>query len=115
MEPKNLALTIANAALEKHAQSLEIINVEGKVSYTDFIVICSGRSQRQVEAIIDGVESDLKKEKVHALGVEGRQNCQWVLMDFGDVIFHAFEDQKRGFYDLDGLWIDAARVPVPSP
>ena len=111
---KELALHIASAALEKHALSLEIINVEGKVSYADYVVICSGRSQRQVKAIIDGVEGDMKKDKIYPLGVEGRQNCQWVLMDYGDVIFHTFEDLKRGFYDLDGLWIDADRVPLPQ-
>lgn len=114
MEPKQLALAIAEAALDKHAEALEIINVTGKSSYADFIIICSGRSSRQVEAIIDGVQASLKKQKVHPLGVEGRQHCQWVLIDFGDVIFHAFEDDKRGFYDLDGLWIDAERIPVPT-
>lgn len=113
MEPKQLALEIAKAAMDKHADALEIINVIGKSSYADFIIICSGRSTRQVEAIIDGVQGELKKQKVHPLGIEGRQHCQWVLIDFGDVIFHAFEDDKRGFYDLDGLWIDAERVPPP--
>lgn len=115
VEPKQIALNIAKAALDKHAAGIEIINVTGKSSYADFIVICSGRSTRQVEAIIDGVQGELKKDKVYPLGVEGRTHCQWVLMDFGDVIFHAFEDDKRGFYDLEGLWIDAERVPVPAP
>jgi len=111
--PKDLALYIADAALDKHALALEIINVEGKVSYADFIVICSGRSARQVDAIIEGVESALKQKKIHPLGIEGRQAGQWVLLDCGDVIFHAFEDKKRGFYDLDGLWMDAERLPLP--
>jgi ribosome-associated protein len=114
VEPKDLALFIAKSALDKQALSVEIINVEGKVSYADFIVICSGRSTRQVQAIIDAVEADVKKEKVYPLGTEGRQNGEWVLMDYGDVIFHVFEDHKRGFYDLDGLWIDAERVPNPD-
>ncbi|MBN2340589.1 MAG: ribosome silencing factor [Deltaproteobacteria bacterium] len=113
MEPKQLALEIAKSALDKHAEALEIINVTGKSSYADFIIICSGRSTRQVEAIIDGVQGELKKQKVHPMGIEGRQYCQWVLLDYGDVIFHVFEDDKRGFYDLDGLWIDAERVPPP--
>jgi len=112
VEPKQLALEIAKAALDKHADALEIINVTGKSSYADFIVICSGRSTRQVEAIVDGVHSELKKKGVHPLGFEGRQYCQWVLVDFGDVVFHAFEDTKRGFYDLEGLWIDAERLPT---
>ena len=112
MEAKKLALVIADVALDKQAQSIEIINVTGKVDYTDFIVICSGRSERQVEAIVSGVEAALKAESVFPVGVEGRQANQWVLMDYDDVVLHVFEDERRGFYDLDSLWIDAERLPV---
>ena len=112
MEAKNLALAIADVALEKHAQALEVINVTGKVDYTDFIVICSGRSERQVDAIVAGVETALKEHSVFPLGVEGRQANHWVLMDYDDVVFHVFQDERRGFYDLDSLWIDAERLPV---
>jgi len=111
LDSKELALAIADAALDKQALSLEIMNISEKVSYADYVVICSGRSDRQVEAIVNGVEAALKAKKKIPLGVEGKQNCQWVLMDYGDVIFHVFEDQNRGFYDLDGLWIDAERLP----
>lgn len=112
MEGKELALKIADVALDKHAQSLEIINVTGKVDYTSFLVICSGRSERQVEAITSGVELALKQLSLYPIGVEGRQSNQWVLMDYGDVVFHVFEDHRRGFYDLDSLWIDAERLPL---
>ena len=112
MEGKELALAIADMALEKHAQALEIINVSEKVDYTSFLVICSGRSERQVEAIISGVETALKRQSIYPLGVEGRQLNQWVLMDYDDVVFHVFEDRNRGFYDLDSLWIDAERLPL---
>ena len=112
LQAKEIALVIADAALEKQALTIEIIDVETKVDYTSYIVICSGRSERQVDAIASGVEMELKKHKVFPLGVEGRSANQWVLMDYGDVVFHVFEDQTRGFYDLDGLWIDAQRVPI---
>jgi ribosome-associated protein len=112
LEAKKLALAIADVALEKHAQALEIINVTGKVDYTDFVVICSGRSERQVDAIVSGVETALKAQAVFPLGVEGRQANHWVLMDYDDVVFHVFEDERRGFYDLESLWIDAERLPV---
>jgi ribosome-associated protein len=112
LEAKRLALAIADVALDKHAQALEIIDVTGKVDYTDFVVICSGRSERQVEAIVSGVEVALKEHAVFPLGVEGRQANQWVLMDYDDVILHVFHDERRGFYDLDSLWIDAERLPV---
>ncbi len=112
MDAKELALKIANAALEKQALTIEIIDVDTKVDYASFIVICSGRSERQVDAIASAVEGGLKKEQIYALGVEGREANRWVLMDYGDVVLHIFEDHTRGFYDLDGLWIDAQRVPL---
>lgn len=112
MDAKELALKIASAALDKQALTIEIIDVGTKVDYASYIVICSGRSERQVDAIADAVEAALKQLKLYPLGVEGREANQWVLMDYGDVVFHIFEDHTRGFYDLDGLWIDAARVPL---
>jgi ribosome-associated protein len=112
LDGKRLALAIADAALEKQAHAVEIVDVADKVDYTSFVVICSGRSERQVDAIAEAVETELKRLDVHALGVEGREGKQWVLMDFGDVVFHVFEETTRGFYDLDGLWIDAERVPL---
>jgi len=112
LDAKELALKIANAALDKQALTIEIIDVGTKVDYTSFVVICSGRSERQVDAIASAVEGLLKKEQIYALGVEGREANQWVLMDYGDVVVHIFEDHMRGFYDLEGLWIDAQRVPL---
>jgi ribosome-associated protein len=112
LDAKELALKIASAALDKQALTIEIIDVGTKVDYASYIVICSGRSERQVDAISTGVETALKRERVFPLGVEGREANQWVLMDYGDVVFHVFEDHTRGFYDLEGLWIDAARVPL---
>ncbi len=112
MDAKELALAIADNALDKQALATEIIDVTGKVDYTSYIVICSGRSPRQVEAIASGVEGALARNSVRPLGVEGRENNHWVLLDYGDVIVHVFEDNTRGFYDLEGLWIDAVRVPL---
>jgi ribosome-associated protein len=112
LDAKELALKIASAALDKQALTIEIIDVGNKVDYASYIVICSGRSERQVDAIATAVEAALKAQRVYPLGVEGREANQWVLMDYGDVVFHVFEDHNRGFYDLDGLWIDAARVPL---
>jgi ribosome-associated protein len=112
LQAKELALAIAECALDKQAQSIEIIDINDKVDYARYIVICSGRSGRQVDAIAAGVERGLKKKGCKALGIEGRDTNQWVLIDFDDVIFHVFEDTRRGFYDLDALWIDAERIPM---
>lgn len=112
-EAKQVALWVASAGLDKKALEVEIIDVQGKVDYADFVVVMSGRSDRQVNAIAKGVQTALKVDHGQAChGVEGLPQGQWVLMDFGDVIVHIFHEDTRGFYDLESLWIDAARVNV---
>jgi ribosome-associated protein len=110
---RNVALAIAEAGLDKKALNVEIIDVRGKVDYADYVVVMSGRSDRQVNAIARGVEEDLsKKHGVRCLGIEGLPQAHWVLMDFADVVVHVFHDDARGYYDLESLWIDAARIEV---
>ncbi len=111
LEGRDLALVIAGAGLDKKALNVEIIDVRGKVDYADFVVVMSGRSDRQVNAIAQGIEAELKQEHgIMALGVEGLPQGTWVLMDFGDAVVHVFHQDTRGYYDLESLWIDAARV-----
>jgi ribosome-associated protein len=112
---RGLAIAIAVAALEKKAVGLEILDVAGKVDYADFLVIMTGRSDRQVSALAQGIEEALKKKGVRALAVEGLPHASWVLMDFGDVVVHVFQDDARNLYDIEGLWLDARRLPVPAP
>ncbi|MGB5809349.1 MAG: ribosome silencing factor [Polyangiales bacterium] len=108
---RELALKIAEAALDKKAARIEIIDVGSKVDYTDFVVIMSGRSDRQVAAIARGIEGDLKhKHGAKCSGVEGLPQGNWVLLDFGDVVVHIFHQDTRGYYDLEALWLDADRV-----
>ncbi|MBX7192794.1 MAG: ribosome silencing factor [Sandaracinaceae bacterium] len=112
---KKTALAIAEAGLEKKAVNIQIIDVFGKVDYADYLVVMSGRSDRQVAALARGIAEDVEKnvgEK--CAGIEGLPEGAWVLMDFGDVVVHIFHDDVRGYYDLESLWIDAARVPVPN-
>lgn len=111
LEGRDLALAIAGAGLDKKAINVEIIDVTGKVDYADYVIVMSGRSDRQVNAIAHGIEAVLKQEHgVMALGVEGLPQGTWVLMDFGDAVVHVFHQDTRGYYDLESLWIDAARV-----
>ncbi len=112
-EAREIAITIAVAALEKKATGLEVIDVSGKVDYADFLVLMSGRSDRHVTALASGIEEALRKRNKRALAVEGLPHANWVLMDFGDVVVHVFQDDARAAYDIDGLWMDARRVPVP--
>lgn len=99
--------------MDKKALAIEIIDVRGKVDYADYVVIMSGRSDRQVNAIAKAVQTTLKVDHGEpCLGVEGLPQGQWVLMDYGDVIVHIFHEDTRGYYDLESLWMDAARVEV---
>lgn len=108
---RELALKVAEAGLDKKAAKIEIIDVQGKVDYTDYVVVMSGRSDRQVAAIARGIEEDLKhKHGSRCSGVEGLPQGNWVLLDFGDVVAHIFHQDTRGYYDLEALWLDAERV-----
>lgn len=114
-EAREIAVTVAVAALDKKASGLEVIDVAGKVDYADFLVLMSGRSDRHVAALSAAIEEALRKKNKRALAVEGLPHAHWVLMDFGDVVVHVFQDDARATYDIDGLWMDARRVPVPLP
>jgi ribosome-associated protein len=111
---KRIALLAAAAGLDKKAEDIQIINVIGKVDYADYIVLMTGTSDRNVAAIARGIEADLAKESVVALALEGLPLARWVLIDFVEVVVHVFQSEWRQVYDLDGLWMDAPRIPVPA-
>jgi ribosome-associated protein len=112
-EAREVAILVATAAIDKKASGLEVIDVAGRVDYADFLVLMSGRSDRHVAALSAAIEEALRKRNKRALAVEGLPHANWVLMDFGDVVVHVFQDDARAAYDIDGLWMDARRVPVP--
>jgi ribosome-associated protein len=112
---REMAIAIAIAALEKKAVGVEILDVAGKVDYADFLVIMTGRSDRQVQALAQGIEEALRRKNKRPLSVEGLPHASWVLMDYGDVVVHVFQDDARNLYDIEGLWMDARRLPVPAP
>ncbi len=108
------ATAIAVAAFDRKAAGVEILDVAGKVDYADFLVIMTGRSDRHAQALAQGIEEALKKTGVRPTAVEGLPNGSWVLMDFGDVVVHVFQSETRQLYDIEGLWLDANRLPVPE-
>jgi ribosome-associated protein len=108
------ATAIAVAAIDKKAVGLEILDVAGKGDYADFLVIMTGRSDRHAQALAQGIEDALKKQGVRPVALEGVSHGNWVLMDFGDVVVHVFQDESRRLYDIEGLWLDARRLPVPA-
>jgi ribosome-associated protein len=101
-----------DAALDKKAQDLIVLDLRNTPAFTDFFVVCTGLNQRQVKAIADSVEAALKGAGVRPAHTEGYDRADWVLMDFFTFIVHVFTPQTRAFYALERLWGDAERIEV---
>jgi ribosome-associated protein len=78
----------------------------------DYFVICSGESTTHIKAIVESIRQQFQSENIRPLGIEGMNNSHWVLLDYGDVIIHVFEEETRRFYELEKLWIDAKRIQL---
>jgi ribosome-associated protein len=103
-----------HAASDKKAHDLVVLDLREVATFTDFFVIASGTNVRQVQAVADAVEEQLRRQLgVKPARIEGYNSAEWVLLDYGDFIFHVFEEKSRRFYDLERLWRDAARVSLP--
>ena len=100
------------AVLRMKAFDVVVLDLRGLASFADTFIICSGRSHRQVSAIAEFVQQDLKAKGIKSLGIEGLREGHWILMDYGDVIIHVFYEPIRTFYDLEGLWSDAERIEL---
>jgi len=98
------------AVIARKAGRVVVLDVSELTSIADAFILCSGRSNRQVTAIAEYIEADLKSQGVRPLSVEGRREGHWVLMDYGDVVIHIFYEPVREVFDLEGLWIDAGRI-----
>jgi ribosome-associated protein len=112
---RTTALNVVTAALEKKALEPVLLDVRGLASYADYIVVVSGRSDRQVQAIAEGILEALARDRVKPIGTEGLKHGQWTLLDFGDVVVHVFYHPVRDFYDLESFWVDAPRVALDIP
>ena len=99
-----------NAVMGKKAIDMVVLDVRELTSFSDIFIVCSGRSNRQVSAIAEYIQVNLKKHAIKPLSVEGKKEGHWVLLDYGHVIIHVFYEPVRAFYDLEGLWIDAKRI-----
>ncbi|MBI4633500.1 MAG: ribosome silencing factor [Deltaproteobacteria bacterium] len=111
-DAKKSVLLCVNTLLEKKAKDLVIINVKEMSSFADYLVICSGTSDRQVRALSAFIQEKLKKSGMFPLGVEGEDYGQWVLMDYADVVIHIFLEPVRELYDLEKLWMEAPCMEV---
>jgi ribosome-associated protein len=108
------ALLLTRFALEKKAYDLVVLDVHEHTSIADYFIVCSGRSDRQVQSIAQGLEENSLDEGIKPFAVEGMHRGHWVLMDFSDVIVHIFYEPVREFYDLDGLWSHAPQAKLPD-
>lgn len=109
------ALRALGFALDKKALEPVLLDVRGLCSYTNYQLVLSGRSDRQVEAIGEAIVIGLKADDVRPLSTEGKRSGQWALLDFGDFVVHVFHHPLRDHYDLEGLWVDAPRVAIEVP
>jgi len=113
LQSKDRAQKCADFALDKKAFNVRILDVRKISSLTDFLVLASGSSDRQVKAAAESVNLGLKNEyNTMPIGIEGMNEGRWVLIDYGDVMVHVFHEPVRLFYDLDGLWCDAEEIPL---
>jgi len=104
-------LLCINAVLQKKAKNIVVLNVKETSSFTDYLLICSGATDRQVKAVSDAIQEYLKKEDIRPLGVEGKTNAEWILLDYDDVVISVFQESARSFYGLEDLW-DAPRMKI---
>lgn len=102
------------SALGKKAKNPILLDVRELTSLADAFLICHGTSNRQVSAIAEHIQRDLKNQGIKALSVDGLKEGHWVLMDYGHVVIHVFFESTRSFYNLEGLWSDARRIRTES-
>jgi ribosome-associated protein len=115
MDSVDLAKIALDAALDKKALEPLLLNVDALCSYTEHILILSGRSDRQVDAIAEGIKAALREQGRTAMGVEGKASGQWALLDYGDLIVHVFHHPIREHYDLESLWSEAVHIEIEVP
>lgn len=113
LEPLDRALRVAEAAEKRRAEDLVILDMRGLTTICDYFVICGGRSRPHVDAIAEEVEEQMSALGIEPRHVEGIPDSSWVILDYLDVVLHIFEPDARRFYNLEGLWGDAARVETP--
>jgi ribosome-associated protein len=112
MEKENQLTEALEAALDKKAQDVVVIELTDICSFTDYFVICTGTSTRHNQTIAEGVDEKLRKEGVRPLHIEGHAEGDWILMDYVDFVIHIFTARAREFYDLERLWRAGKRREV---
>ena len=106
MEAREMAKRAVDALEDRKAVDVKVINIEKVSSLADYFIIASGSNRNQVQAMADSVEEALEKEGVRAKSIEGYQTANWILLDYGDIVLHLFDEENRLFYDIERIWRD---------
>ena len=106
MDSRNLALLAAEVMENKKAEDVLVLHIEGKASFADYLVIASGRSERQIGALSDDVQDAYGEQGMIARSVEGKKESGWILMDFGDIIVNVLTEEMRERYKIEKVWAD---------
>lgn len=114
MNSKKMAKLVCSALEEKKAEDIKVINIAEVSVLADYFIIASGTNRNQVQAMADNVEETLGRAGVNPKQIEGYQTANWVLLDYGDVVIHVFDEENRLFYDLERIWRDGKSVAVES-
>lgn len=107
-----VARDIATVTWELKALNTVVIDLRGRVSYTDFVIVCTGTSERHVNALARRVDTAMRDAGRPPLGQEGMEEGQWALLDYGDIIVHIFHQDSRRDYDLERMWSEAPRLDL---
>jgi ribosome-associated protein len=110
-ESAHRLLLCINAILQKKAKDIVVLNIKEISSFADYMIICSGATERQNQALCAAIQQYLKKEGIQPLGVEGEAYGRWILLDYDDVVISIFLESLRSFYDIENLW-EAPRINV---
>jgi len=105
-----LAHAIVDAATDKKASNIVLLDLRGIILFADYFVLCNGQSVRQLDGVTEGIKKSIKEQGVRPLSVEGKADSGWMVLDFGAVVVHVFSDELRAYYALEDLWRDASVV-----
>ncbi|KUO51545.1 MAG: hypothetical protein APF76_12875 [Desulfitibacter sp. BRH_c19] len=110
----DLAQVVAKAALDKKARDVVILKMDDVTIITDYFVLCTATNRTQAQAIAGNIEHEMKDRDLKVLSREGLREATWILLDYGSVVIHIFQEDMRRFYDLETLWGDATKIEVET-
>jgi ribosome-associated protein len=114
LETEDAVMMAARAASDRKAADMVILDLRDVAQFTEYFLICTANNPRQVQAVTDAIEENLRQAGKRPSHIEGYTAAEWVLLDYGDFIAHVFSAASRRFYDLERLWRDAKKVPLPD-